>query len=355
MFAKRKKSNQPWAKRFIPKALQQRWQRWIKRRLPPQAKVTLSHRGIFILPSAFGLAWLTLVVVLYLFGTNYQNNLVIGLSLLLASVFHTCIIYSYKNLAGLTFSALPAPEAHAGVSMPFPIKLSGQTTKQHKSTSHQQICLNFSEQRHIRVHHSNELTDASVPFDKPKRGLLKPGRITVSSNFPLGLCKAWSYVDLDLEHVIYAKPLPSDIQLSSVDTPDPINEQHGKLKPGVDDFKGLKGYVPGESLKQVAWKQWAQGRGMLSKEFAEPEGAPVWLTFNPQSGELLESQLSHLAWQVDTLTKAKQMFGLSLPGNTIEPDTGEAHRQACQQAIALFKPAMAANDLFDQSEANDER
>ena len=74
----------------IPLSIKKRWSAWISRRLPPSAKVTLGHKGIFILPSAFGLVWLALVVLLYLFGTNYQNNLVIGLSLLLASIFNTC-------------------------------------------------------------------------------------------------------------------------------------------------------------------------------------------------------------------------------------------------------------------------
>ncbi|WP_394132676.1 DUF58 domain-containing protein [Shewanella maritima] len=312
-----------------------KWDSWIARRLPAKSVVTLTHKGIFILPSAFGIAWLLLILLLYIFGTNYQNNLIIGLSLLLASLFHTCLIYSYKNLAGLTFSVQTPPEAHAGETLPFPVKLTGKNNK-HSHTTHQQICLNFAGQRHIRVHQNGEQTITSVPFEQPKRGRIQPGRITVSSNFPLGLCRAWSYVDLDIEHVVYAKPSPSDIHLSSIDSPNEQAQLHGKLKPGVDDYKGLKSYVPGESLKQVAWKQWAQGKGMLTKEFAEPEGAPVWLTFNPQSYESLELQLSHLAWQVDTLTQAQQMFGLQLNGKTIEPDTGEAHRQACQTAIALF-------------------
>ncbi|MBR9729233.1 DUF58 domain-containing protein [Shewanella intestini] len=330
-----------WLTRLTPPSWRRRWERWISRRLPAQKQVTLSHKGIFILPSGFGLAWLGLVVVLYLFGTNYQNNLIIGLSLVLASVFHTCIIYSYKNLAGLTFSALTPPEGVAGDTMPMPIKLSGQTDKHHTNTTHQQICLNFAHQRHIRVHHSGELTDATIPFDNPARGLLRPGRITVSSYFPLGLCRAWSYVDLDLQHIIYAKPQPSEIQLTSVASQDATNEQHGKLRPGVDDFKGLTPYIDGESLKQVAWKQWAQGKGMFTKVFAEPEGAPVWLSYQRHSAESVESQLSHLAWQVDSLSRKQQMFGLSLLHYAIEPNNGDAHRKACQIALATF--ALSSN------------
>jgi len=333
-------------RRLIPLSLTQRWSRWISKRLPAQKQITLSHKGIFILPSGFGLVWLGLIVLLYLFGTNYQNNLVIGLSLLLASVFHTCIIYSYKNLAGLTFNAVTPPLGYADDSMPFPIMLTGHPRQDNPDTSHQQICLQFSHQRHARVKHLQQQTITTVRFEHPQRGRLTPGRIKVSSYFPLGLCCAWSYVDLDIHHVIFAKPEPCDIQLASHNNDNNAAYEHGKLRPGVDDYKGLRTYVPGESLKQVAWKQWAQDKGMLTKEFAEPEGLPVWLTLANTSGRDLEQKLSKLAWQVDKLSQSQQIFGLILDELSISQQTGEAHRVACQTAIATYHLPMNINPDF---------
>jgi uncharacterized protein (DUF58 family) len=351
-------NNQPsnskpsWWQRAIPISVTKRWDRWLTRRLPPQKYITLSHRSIFILPSGFGLFWMGLIVLLYLFGTNYQNNLVIGLSLLLASVFHTCIIYSYKNLAGLSFNAMSPPIAYAGDSSPFPIMLTGNARNKHKDTTHQQICLQFKHQRHVRLKHMEQQSVATVPFEHPKRGYLNPGRIKVSSNFPLGLCRAWSYVDLDIHHVIFAKPEASDIVLSSQVSDSDSQYEHGKLRPGVDDYKGLRAYVPGESLKQVAWKQWAQDKGMLSKEFAEPEGLPVWLTLANTNGKDIEQQLSRLAWQVDKLSQKQQIFGLLLGQTVINQHTGEAHRIACQTAIATYQAYPSINPDFTPSSVN---
>tara|TARA_R110000851_G_scaffold226470_1_gene379281 strand:- start:139967 stop:141085 length:1119 start_codon:yes stop_codon:yes gene_type:complete len=335
--------------RLTPSWLTQRWSRWISKRLPPQKQVTLSHKGIFILPSGFGLFWLGLIVLLYLFGTNYQNNLVIGLSLLLASVFHTCIIYSYKNLAGLTFKAVTPPHAYADDSMPFPIMLTGHTRQDNPDTTHQQICLQFSHQRHTRVKRMQEQTIATVVFEHTKRGRLNPGRIKVSSYFPLGLCRAWSYVDLDIHHVIFAKPEVCDIKLASHISENDTQYEHGKLHPGVDDYKGLRSYIPGESLKQVAWKQWAQDKGMLTKEFAEPEGLPVWLTLANTSGNNIEHKLSKLAWQVDKLSQSQQIFGLILDEHIINQQTGEAHRVACQTAIGTYHLPANMNPDFSPS------
>jgi uncharacterized protein (DUF58 family) len=336
--------------RLIPSWLTQRWSRWISKRLPAQKQITLSHKCIFIIPSAFGLVWIGLIVLLYLFGTNYQNNLVIGLSLLLASVFHTCIIYSYKNLAGLTFNAVTPPHGYADASMPFPIMLTGHTRQKNPDTTHQQICLQFSYQRHVRVKQMQEQTITMVPFEGTKRGRLNPGRIKVSSYFPLGLCCTWSYVDLDIHHVIFAKPEVCNIELASHISDNDTQYEHGILRPGVDDYKGLRTYIAGESLKQVAWKQWAQDKGMLSKEFAEPEGRPVWLTLANASGRDLEQQLSKLAWQVDKLSQTQQIFGLILDQHSINQQTGEAHRVACQKAIATYNLQAKINPDFSPSD-----
>ncbi|MCL1142918.1 DUF58 domain-containing protein [Shewanella gaetbuli] len=344
-----------WLVKLIPPSAKKRWSRWIGRRLPPQAKVTLSHKGIFILPTAFGIAWIALIILLYLFGTNYQNNLVIGLSLLLASVFHTCIIYSYKNLAGLTFNAVKPADAYAGKLHTFPVMLTGHTKQKHHDTTHQQICMQFAGQRHVRLAQTEEQSIATVQYHNPRRGLLTPGRIKVWSNFPLGLFKAWSYVDLNLHQVVFAKPIESDIQLVSENYSEQNEISHGKVRPGVDEYTGLRSYVTGESLKQVAWKQWAQDKGMLTKEFNEPEGTPVWLSLAQTSGVDLEEKLSKLSWQVNYLTNKKQIFGLILTDKVISQNTGDAHRIECQKAIALFKPQFSMtqdSNRQQQSEQN---
>ncbi|MEZ9369042.1 DUF58 domain-containing protein [Shewanella sp. 10N.286.51.B2] len=350
------KAAKKWYSRLIPAAIKQRWSKWLDKRIPANKQITLSHKSIFILPSGFGVAWFVLIVVLYLFGTNYQNNLVIGLSLLLASVFHSCIIYSYKNLAGLTLTALTPPETYANQNLAFPIVLSSKINKDNSQTSHQQICLNLPNERHSRITDVAEGVDTSVSCTAQSRGLVNPGRIRVSSSFPLGLFNTWSYVDLNIQHIIYAAPLATHVSLTSLDNDNQTEFEHGKLQPGVDDYKGLKTFVEGESLKQVAWKQWAQGRGMLTKEFAQPEGKPVWLSLDDTLGDSLEQKLSKLAWQVNALSQSQQVFGLALNQQIIEQDSGESHRKQCQQMIALYgsvaKPAITTEPRVTPESTN---
>jgi uncharacterized protein (DUF58 family) len=334
--------------RLLPKRLSTFWHAWITRRIPASRELTLSHRSIFILPSAFGLAWVGLILLLYLFGTNYQNNLVIGLSLLLASLFQTCIIYSYKNLAGLQLRAMKNAPVYAGDSVSFAVQLNSKSALgpniKTASSSHQHICLRFAGNHHVRVQHIFQEQLAHVPYEMSKRGLLRPKRITVESYFPLGLCRAWSYVDLTLEQVIFAKPKPADIHLTQAEQ-DVQEHQLGKQRQGVDEFNELKAFVQGESLKQVAWKQWAQGKGLLTKTFSQPQGEPVWLMLAQTQGRDLEDKLSHLAWQVNELSQKQQVFGLKLERQVVPQNTGEIHRLACQQAIALFEHNLAMSSV----------
>ncbi|WP_293632853.1 DUF58 domain-containing protein [Shewanella sp. CG12_big_fil_rev_8_21_14_0_65_47_15] len=312
------------------------WQRWLARRLPPSTEITLSHRSIFILPSGFGLIWLALVLLLYLFGTNYQNNLVIGLSILLLSLFNTCILYSYKNLAGLHLRAVPPPEVYAGETITFPVLLSSNHMSHNVNLSYPQN-LSFM----IKQVGADEV-QALVPFEHGERGILNPGRLKIESFYPLGLCRAWSHIDLDTRHLVYAAPIEAPLHLEATD--DSLEEMPpkfaGKHVAGIDEFKGLKPYVLGESLKQVAWKQWAQGRGLLTKEFEQPQGDPVWLRLRPDP-KRLEFQLSQLSWQVNKLSQLEQYFGLllhTLEGEDIilAPAVGNSHRVACQKALALY-------------------
>jgi hypothetical protein len=356
--------------RLIPLGLRLRWQTWLAKRIPASRQFTLNHKSIFILPSAFGLAWIGLILLLYLFGTNYQNNLIIGLSLLLASLFQTCIIYSYKNLAGLRLSAKKHPQIYAGDTASFAVELSHQNrqlkvsatgnpaadvqghTWLNDTSRHQQICLRFAGQHHVRIKRVRSEKLAYVPFDNSRRGRLIPGRLTVESYFPLGLCRTWSYVDLELQQIIFAKPKHYEIHLSAAEK-EAQEDEHGQQRTGINEFNELRAYVPGESLKQVAWKQWAQGKGLLTKTFSQPQGKPLWLLLAQIPGQDFEDRLSKLAWQVDELSQRQQVFGLVLDNNhTIKQDTGDKHRIACQQAIALFQTERAQTQEFQPQAKN---
>lgn len=309
--------------------VQKRWHIWLSRRLPANKNITLNHKSIFILPTSFGLFWLFIVLLLFLFGTNYQNNLIIGLSILLLSLFNTCIIFSYRNLAGLSLQTHPSPNAYAGDTLVFPIKLS----------AHQRlndINLNYPKQTSIVINQvTQESLRYSVPFENNQRGLVNPGRLKVESCFPLGLFRVWSHLDLDNSQLVFPTPIKGRRLLTSIDDIAPQTDTDTtKTSKGVDDYRGLKPYVLGESLKQLAWKQLAQGKGKLTKEFEQPQSSASWLELTELNSSQQERAISELTYLIIKLTQQGQLFGLKVGNKMVEPNSGEKHSQECLSILA---------------------
>ncbi|WP_204348596.1 hypothetical protein, partial [Klebsiella pneumoniae] len=71
------------------------------------------------------------------------------------------------------------------------------------------------------------------------------------------------------------------------------------------------------------------------KDYAALGGDDLWLEFERLGGDD-ESRLGRLCQAVLELSARQQPYGLSLPGTRLPPATGEAQREACLRALALF-------------------
>jgi uncharacterized protein (DUF58 family) len=109
--------------------------------------------------------------------------------------------------------------------------------------------------------------------------------------------------------------------------------------PGNDDFAGLRGYHASDSPRHVAWKAVARTDDMLTKQFAGEGGVELWLDWQLlPAGYSVETRLSRLSGWVVEAERGGALYGLRLPGVEFPPSRGDAHRAACLQALALFKP-----------------
>ena len=76
---------------------------------------------------------------------------------------------------------------------------------------------------------------------------------------------------------------------------------------------------------------------MLTKQFSGHAAAQLWLTLDLPPPTLgLEDKLAHLArWVLDAHAQG-HAFGLELSRVSVPLGTGEAHRERCLEALALF-------------------
>src|SRR6478735_3956672 len=98
----------------LPDSWQQRYQRWLDRRIPPQKSLQLHQRNLFIFLSTQGLYFLLLVSLIWIGATNFQNNLAFALSFFLLAVLFVAILQTFANASGLQLRFIDAEPVFAG-------------------------------------------------------------------------------------------------------------------------------------------------------------------------------------------------------------------------------------------------
>ena len=99
-----------------------------------------------------------------------------------------------------------------------------------------------------------------------RRGYLDPGLLTVESVYPAGLMRVWTYIRFRFDATVYPAPVPDRAHTSDRRG---SGEGHYSGTSGSEDYVGLKVYEVGESLKHVAWKQYAREQGLWSKQYGD--------------------------------------------------------------------------------------
>ena len=306
-----------------------RWRAWLDRRIPPRRVIVLNQRNIFIFPPQQGLAFVLLIVLLVLGGINYQNSLVFGLAFLLASLFAVTIGHTYQNLAGMEIEAAGAAPVFAGEHALFSLRIARRGKRGHHAIrigwpGEPAQAFDLDGEREVRVR---------IPVPAEHRGWLDPGRFRLETYWPLGLLRAWTWIDVDQRALVYPAPLsgapPAAANVAS-------GEGDAVVRGGSDDFLSLKEYRPGDPLKHVAWKSFAREGEMMVKEFGAYADKRLWLDWDALPGLDVEARLSRLtAWALE-LDRRGDAFGLRIPGLVIDPDSGSEHRTRVLRRLALF-------------------
>ncbi len=310
---------------------------WLLRRRPPEtAPIRLTQRRIYILPTSGGLL-LAMTLLLMLMGCiNYNLGLGYVLTFLLAGIGLVSILHTFRNLAQLELRPGRADPVFAGEPATYPVLVDNPTALSRIAVAMLPV--------HTLLGETNAAFCDPTPFAQTRcdvripthrRGRMRLPRLRVFTTYPLGLFHAWSYVELDSSCLIYPKPEAVAVPLPPPRGGEADGTHSGQ---GQDDFIGLRRYAPGDSLRQVAWKVYARGQPIMTKQFSGLEAGELWLNWSDLPTDLrLEARLSRLTRWVLEAGRVGATFGLDLPGVRIPPDVGPAHEERCLTALALFR------------------
>jgi uncharacterized protein (DUF58 family) len=305
---------------------------WIYGFTPPErGVVVLVHRRVYIVPARLGLMFAATLLLLLVGSINYAISLGFALTFLLAGLGLVGMVHTARNLARVAISAGRAEPVFAGEAAQFRLYLDGRATHDRPAILARHVASGSQMVVDVPAGASAEVVLA-VPATR--RGWLPLGRVMLETRFPLGLFRAWSYVEPEARCLVYPKP-------DRVPLPPPsLESETGGARsptPGNDDFAGLRGYQPADSPRHVAWKAVARSGELLTKQFTGEAAAELWLDWRLLPTGSVEQRLSVLTGWVLAAERRGLRYGVRLPGVEIPPGRGDAHSAAALQALALYE------------------
>jgi uncharacterized protein (DUF58 family) len=313
------------------RALRSHVDRWLFQLGGPETNsIVLVQRRIFILPSRHGMLFVGALALMLTGSINYNLSLGFILTFLLAALGVNTILHTFRNLARLRISTGRVTPVFAGDTARFALVIDNPSTLDRYS-----IGIARGERDALYTDApALQATTVGVPVPAPRRGVLRPGRLTLFTQFPLGLCHAWAYAELDMQCIVYPRPEGGRVPLPPAESHDGSGTTHGA---GQEDFAGLRSYHPGDSPRHIAWKAAARGEALLTKQFSGRAARELWLDWRATPDTLtVDARLARLArWVIDAHAAALS-FGLRLPAVTLPPAPGDAQRERCLEALALF-------------------
>ncbi len=178
-------------------------------------------------------------------------------------------------------------------------------------------------------------THATLHVPAERRGYLKPGRFVLFTRFPLGLFRAWSWLEFDVHVLAYPKPEVSALAPILETSNNHQSKTYNSVK-GCDDYAGLREYQPGDPPRHIACKTLARTQLMSTKQFSGESSDEVWLDFDTINDSDIEKRLSILCYWVIEFQSTGRYFGMRLPNQRIAPASGSDHTQCCLRALGRF-------------------
>jgi len=310
-----------------------RFANWLYGFTPPErGTVVLVHRRVYIVPARLGWWFGATLAVLLVGSINYAISLGFALTFLLAGLGLAGMVHTARNLSRIAVTAGRADPVFAGESAQFCLYLDGRSAFDRPAVLARHVA---SGSQAVVDIPARGIAEVLLAVPAPRRGLVTLGRVMLETRFPLGLFRAWSYIEPDARCVVYPRPERSPLPAFSGA---PATGTLHTPVPGSDDFAGLRSYQRTDSPRHVAWKVAARTGEMLTKQFAGESSAELWLDERLlPPGLALEQRLSRLAGWVLAAERAGAHYGLRLAGVEIAPARGDAHMAACLQALALYQ------------------
>lgn len=311
----------------------QRAAAWARRRQgDDRLPVTLQARRIYILPTRAGVAFAALLLVMLVAGLNYSNSIALLFTFLLSGFALIAMHLCHRNLAGMVVRGVATVDAFAGEHGRLLLTLENPADSPRIGLD---VDIEVREETHRASvslpRNGTARADVAVPL--ARRGRTAIERVRLSTSFPFGLFRAWAWLHLPISLIAWPVPRGRREPPPEAATGGSAQAVH---RAGDEEWAGLREFRDGDSPRQVAWRAFARGRGLLVKTYESPAAHHRFFDLASVPGTDLEQRLEQLAAWIVAAHARGERYGLRLDGAELPPDGGNEHRERCLDGLALY-------------------
>jgi hypothetical protein len=290
--------------------LGQRFVKWLHLRFRYTGIRTLKQNQVLVFMYQQGFLYLVLILITFIAGINYANNLILGFCFLISAILCISFYLSFKQLHAITLDVVV--DEVGKVNEAFKVRVNLQ---QDRATPK---FLNFKIDEQLQSFLFEEKQQSfELNFIPQQRGEFSVPPIQIYSTYPLGLVRAWTYIYLTESYWIApeAKSLEHQSQNYS-----------NTGEPDLDEFKELRTFKSGDSLQSISWKQAARGQGLFVKQFDDlVDTHAMQIEYSKMPSADHEEKLSFMMELVDRYHQTETPYSIILPHAQTENGIGEQH------------------------------
>lgn len=304
---------------------------------------TLGKRSVFIMPTRQGVYLAFFLFAMLLACINYNLSLGYMLTFFVFSVALGAMHRTHQNLLGTRIEPLPAAAVFAGESVTLPFAVENPS----KLVKHALLITRRSDktaQRSVQCSlPSKAQTAPSLTLALLPRGIHALPTLEISSRYPLGLWRAWSYAIPLGTVTVYPEPKSPLPQLQA------LPQQHSSAAIHIASTRDAQGdavshieNAASATARSIHWP--ALAKGQLAQRILEndsPITQGVMLSLAGCTVAGIEAQLSQLCFAIQHCEANGVPFVMQLGGVTYpsseQASSAPTHVQQCLQALAAYE------------------
>jgi uncharacterized protein (DUF58 family) len=282
------------------------------------------HQKTYIMPTAYGVAFGFICILLLGIGFASANNAVYFLCFFMVALGSQSLILTNRNIEKLKVLQVSIEDFFAD-------EVGTVRALVHNSTQDdmENVLFEVSPDGNLLIDKlkAGERREILIPFKIPQEGIHQVAGLKISSEFPYHFSRSWKKFYHEVKAYVYpARTGSSQFALSA-------HTQRIQESQSLDDFKGHRDYQKSDSPRSIDWRVTARVQKIMTKEFDPQSSRKLTLRWEdcPQTSEA--EKKSQISLWVDLAEKNNMEYALDLPTRRLSYGQGPLHKAECLRAL----------------------